>query len=127
MARKMPASPSLKRTIKTVDPKVEIHIVCEGRNTEPEYFTNCAFYYGNGLVRVVPVPGAGAPLTIVQKAKQLREELTALHRKANNSFDHCFRVWVVFDRDEHPNIENAMDQAATSGINVGFSNPCFEL
>lgn len=127
MARKMPASPTLKRPTKTVDPKVEIHIVCEGSNTEPEYFNNCAAHYGNGLVKVIPIPGAGAPVTIVQKARQLREELSAQHRKAKNSFDHCFRVWAVFDRDEHKNIEAAIAQALESGIDVGFSNPCFEL
>jgi len=127
MARRMPATPSLKRSTSTVDPKVEIHIVCEGSNTEPAYFDSCALYYGNGLVRILTVPGAGAPTTIVQKAKQLREELTAKRKKSKNSFDHCFRVWAVFDRDEHHNIESAINEALGSGIDVGFSNPCFEL
>lgn len=127
MARKLPAAPSLKRPTSVVDPKVEIHIVCEGRNTEPVYFEQCAGYYGNGLVKVIPVPGAGAPITIVQKARQLKEELIAQRRKSHNSFDNCFRVWVVFDRDEHHHIESAIAQALENGINVGFSNPCFEL
>jgi hypothetical protein len=127
MARKLPVTPSLKRPTKTIDPKVEIHIVCEGRNTEPVYFEQCASYYGNGLVKVIPIPGAGAPITIVQKAKQLKEELTAKRKKSQNSFDHCFRVWAVFDRDEHHHIEAAIAQSLENGIDIGFSNPCFEL
>jgi hypothetical protein len=129
MARVMPSAPSLKRSIATVDPKVEIYIVCEGKNTEPEYFLQCADYYGNGMVRVQPIPASGVPLTIVVTAKKLKESLVAdkLKKKEKNSFDSCFRVWAVFDRDEHPEVERALAMARESGIDLGFSNPCFEL
>ncbi|MGR4042510.1 RloB family protein [Pseudomonas sp. 910_21] len=129
MARNIPAAPSLKRSVQTIDPKVEIYIVCEGKNTEPTYFESCANYYGNGLVKVKPLPGAGVPLTIVQTAKDLKEKLTDSRnkQKIKNSFDSCFRVWAVFDRDEHPEVERALAIAAESKIDVGFSNPCFEI
>ena len=129
MARKIPAAPSLKRSTQTVDPKVEIYIVCEGKNTEPAYFENCADYYGNGLVSIRPLPGAGVPLTIIQTAKELKAALLEERkkRKVKNSYDACFRVWAVFDRDEHPEVERALAMAADSKIDVGFSNPCFEI
>lgn len=129
MARKIPNAPSLTRSTEVVDPKVEIYIVCEGKNTEPAYFERCAEHYGNGLVKVRPIPGAGVPLTIVQTAKELKDQLTRDRnkQKTKNSFDACFRVWAVFDRDEHPEIERAMSIATESKIEVGFSNPCFEI
>lgn len=129
MARKIPKAPSLKRTVQVADPKVEIYIVCEGKNTEPAYFESCADHYGNGLVSVLPIGGAGVPLTIIQTAKDLRERLLEERRKRKikNSFDACFRVWAVFDRDEHPEVERALALAVESKIEVGFSNPCFEV
>ena len=36
-------------------------------------------------------------------------------------------VWCVFDRDEHENVNVALDDARRNDISVGFSNPCFEL
>ncbi|QSB20608.1 RloB domain-containing protein [Pseudomonas sp. 15A4] len=36
-------------------------------------------------------------------------------------------MWAVFDKDEHPEVERAIAIAIESGIDVGFSNPCFEL
>ena len=36
-------------------------------------------------------------------------------------------IWCVFDRDEHPQIEEAKALAAENGVLIAFSNPCFEL
>ena len=33
----------------------------------------------------------------------------------------------MFDFDEHPNLSQAITEAAQSGIEVAVSNPCFEL
>jgi len=37
------------------------------------------------------------------------------------------QVWAVFDRDEHPEVARAINEATAAGISVGYSNPCFEL
>jgi hypothetical protein len=37
------------------------------------------------------------------------------------------QVWCVFDRDEHSKIHEAFDRAKAHGIEIVFSNPCFEL
>lgn len=35
--------------------------------------------------------------------------------------------WIVFDKDEFPNIHSVVCKAKQYNINVAFSNPCFEL
>ncbi|QFQ99133.1 RloB domain-containing protein [Streptomyces phaeolivaceus] len=37
------------------------------------------------------------------------------------------QVWVVFDRDDHLSIPEAMSLADDEGIHVAYSHPCFEL
>lgn len=125
--RKLPPSPSLKRVTETIAPRVAIHIVCEGINTEPEYFICCKDHYGSGMIDLKIVPGAGVPRTLVDTAVALRQELIAKKRKSKDSFDACFRVWAVFDRDEHPLVEEALVTARDNSIDVAFSDPCFEV
>lgn len=125
--RKFPSAPNLQRTVAQVNPKVALHIICEGINTEPEYFIQCKDHYGAGLVDLKIVPGAGVPLTIVQTAVELRQSLILIKRKSKDSFDACFRVWAVFDRDEHPHVEEALELAKANSIDVAFSDPCFEV
>ena len=36
-------------------------------------------------------------------------------------------IWCVFDRDDHPHVNSALQEARDHGIRVAFSNPCFEL
>lgn len=125
--RKMPAVPSLKRSVQSVRPKVELIIVCEGVNTEPFYFSDCVTNYGAGLVRLNIVPGAGVPITLVNEAIRVRDECLTRIKRSPNSFDSCFRVWAVFDRDEHPRVDEALALAEENKIEVAFSNPCFEV
>lgn len=125
--RRMPAQRSLDRNAPKISPKVEIYIVCEGENTEPDYLQACAGAYSAGLVRIHAIKGAGVPYTLVTEAVRLREALRQRYRKSRNSFDSCFRVWAVFDRDEHPRIDEAFEMAKQGGVDVAFSDPCFEL
>lgn len=37
------------------------------------------------------------------------------------------QIWCMFDRDEHPNFDRAIDLANRHGINLAISNPCIEL
>ena len=36
-------------------------------------------------------------------------------------------VWAVFDRDEHPRFDEAIDTCSGSSVRVARSNPCFEV
>lgn len=67
----------------------------------------------------------GAPLSLVDRAAdakrgEAREERRG-HGRAHDE------VWCVFDRDQHPNLPEALDKAAANGIGVVLSNPCIEL
>jgi hypothetical protein len=41
------------------DPRPRMLIVCEGRNTEPQYFKQFSAFHRNSLVNVVIAPGQG--------------------------------------------------------------------
>lgn len=127
MKSKPPPTPSLTRRSCLVTPKVEIVIACEGKNTEPRYFADCVAEYGAGLVRLRVLPVTGVPMTVVHAAIEERAKLVEKCRKSPNSFDACFRVWAVFDCDEHPRVSDALTLASKNRIEVAFSNPCFEI
>lgn len=127
MKKNLPPTPSLKRPSGFIKPKVEIIIACEGKNTEPRYFMDCINEYGAGLVRLRILPVTGVPMTLVNEAIEERSALIKKCRKSRDSFDSCFRVWAVFDRDSHPGVAEALELASRNGIDVAFSDPCFEI
>ncbi|MFZ3017054.1 MAG: RloB family protein [Gallionella sp.] len=127
MARKLPQTRSLKRRPASVQPKMLIVVCCEGRNTEPRYLDEFALANGNKMVRVEPIPAAGAPLTLVKRAIQEKEKRLREASRSGNSFAKAFQVWGVFDIDEHPKIAEAKDLARGNGIDLCISNPCFDL
>ena len=99
-------------------------IVCEGRTTEPRY--------PEGINRFWQRPASltikhefSSPREIVQHAVQLKAES---NRKSKGDplweFD---AIWCFFDRDAHPNISEALNQARDNNIKVAFSDPNFEL
>lgn len=124
MARRRPQPPQLRRKIGRRPPKIRITIVCEGRLTEPSYFSDLARHCG-ALVAIdlVLERGAGVPLSVVDKAI----ELLAPKGGAGDSFEERDQVWAVFDRDVHPRFMEAVNKAEAAGISVAYSNPCFEL
>lgn len=128
MSRSFPKSPGLRRSVQTVSPNVEIVIACEGKITEPQYFRDCINHFGAGFVRLRILDTVGVPLTVVRAAVNERKALIEQARKIrrDSGFDPPFRVWAVFDKDEH-DVESAIALAEEEGIDVAFSNPCFEI
>lgn len=44
------------------------------------------------------------------------------------SYDAQYRIpWIVFDRDQVINFDEIISEASSVGIQVGWSNPCFEI
>lgn len=88
-------------------------IVCEGKETEPNYFN--AFR----LPKVVIIGDAGNPRAVVQKAIDKQ-------KKEPEGFD---QVWCVFDKDEIPAelFREAWQLAKQHDIQVAYSNEAFEL
>ncbi len=96
-------------------------VVCEGRLTEPLYFDALARHCrANIIVDLVLEGGAGVPLSVVKKARQMM-------REARDEFSDRDQAWAVFDRDVHPGFIQAINEAESAGISVAYSNPCFEL
>lgn len=125
--RQPPVIPSIVRKGPVRKPKVEFVIACEGKATEPAYLKACVDYYGLGSVRLRVLRERGVPLTVVRLAIAERERLMAEYRRSPDSVSYGFVVWAVFDRDEHPQYDEAIKLAADNNIMIAVSNPCFEL
>jgi hypothetical protein len=122
-------TPDLRRQPEKREPKQRFIIFCEGANTEPHYFDALRRACNNALIDVVIIGPAGVPLTLARNAKEKADELglSASSSKSLDSFEEADQVWAVFDRDEHPNFQDAVAVCENNGVGVGRSNPCFEV
>lgn len=107
-----------------------ILIVCEGEKTEPQYFEEIRQFHRLQTANVVILPSSygTSPQQVVNFARY----------KLNESLE-WEQVFCVFDRDVHPNFDNALKSAAALdrkfnnevGEPIRFfaipSDPCFEL
>ena len=96
-------------------------IVCEGINTEPDYFRG---FRVPGLV--VDAVGTGHnTLSLVDEAIRVKAEREAkARREGKPPYD---QVWCVFDRDSFPHFNDAIRHAEAAGFRVAYSNEAFEL
>ena len=122
MARRNRPNPreerSLRRISSTRVVKQSFLIICEGENTEPDYFN--AFRLTSANIKAI---GQGiSTVGLVQKAIRIKDD----ERHKGNSYD---QYWVVFDKDDFPNndFNNAITLAENNGIKVAYSNQAFEL
>lgn len=92
-------------------------IVCEGEQTEPNYFK--ALVKGrNSQVLTAVVAGEGAST----------KSLIDIALKQRSSCDiHFDVVWAVFDKDEFRDFNEAIAYAVSNGVNPAWSNESFEL
>jgi len=93
-------------------------IVCEGENTEPDYFNEFRLTSAN-----VKALGEGYnTLTLVDRAIEIRNHDAALGKR----YDQC---WVVFDKDNFPanDFNAAILKAKANGFKVAYSNQSFEF
>lgn len=92
-------------------------IVCEGVNTEPNYFN--AFRLTSASVKAV---GKGLnTIKLVQEAIIIKED----ERRKGHTYN---QYWVVFDKDDFSNhdFNKAILLAESMGFNVAYSNQAFE-
>ncbi len=91
-------------------------IVCEGLNTEPDYFRRFRQYFKLANAEIVEIGGAGETIRVVERARKESEK---------SQFD---QIWVVFDKDDFPaaNFDNAINMAKAAGFFVAYSNQAFE-
>lgn len=108
---------SLKRRSSYRDIKQSFLIICEGINTEPDYFN--AFRLTSASVKAL---GKGLnTIKLVQEAIIIKNE----ERKKGHVFD---QYWVVFDKDDFSNhdFNEAIRLAESNGFQVAYSNQAFE-
>lgn len=113
----------------TREPKRRFLIYCEGENTEPGYFRALRRHLRSALIEIEVEP-TGAPITIAERAvSRARSEGLAKpsRKRPANSYETGDQVWAVFDRDEHEHFNKAVALCEQHGVQVGRSNPCFEI
>lgn len=101
----------------------EVYIFAEGEKTEPGYFDAIKRLQDRYTIKVHDQHGA--PREVLDLAMNFKDSLVALSRDLPE--DEQPIVCCVFDRDQHPGVDDVIRRAARAGIRVGFSNPCFEL
>ncbi len=108
--------------VESIDKKKSFLIICEGENTEPEYFKSIPVgnaiveSYGLGQSKTALVKSV---LEVLKKDKEAREK----------------EVWVVFDMDikedqhsqQKEDYNRAIALAQSNNIQVAYSNDSFEL
>jgi hypothetical protein len=93
-----------------------ILIVCEGLNTEPDYFRHFKLYFRLTAAEIIAVGGAGETIRVVERAKKKNKE------------SHFDQTWVVFDKDDFPadHFDNAVHMARAADYGIAYSNQAFE-
>ena len=115
------AKASKKRKENVREKLVRFLIVCEGTKTEPHYFEALIKNYIS-TVREVTIEGEGrATVALVDRTLEIKQEL---ERKNAMSFD---RVWVVFDKDDFDDFNDAIKKANELGFHSAWTNEAFEL
>lgn len=115
------AKASKKRKENVREKQVRFLIVCEGTKTEPHYFEALIKNYIS-TVREVTIEGEGrATVALVDRTLEIKQEL---ERKNAMSFD---RVWVVFDKDDFEDFNDAIKKAHKLGFHSAWTNEAFEL
>ncbi len=122
-------TPDLRRSRPSREPKVRFVLFCEGKNTEPAYFTALRKYCSNALVSLEIHGGIGVPFTIAEKAVECARGLYRARgrRPGRDSFEKNDQIWAIFDHDSHPRYEEAVNLCEQHRVQVARSNPCFEL
>lgn len=115
----------LRRKPELRAPRRKSILLTEGKNTEPDYFRAIRSHFRGALIDVELIPAVGTPMTIANEAVQRKRDLRRGVRGKSWQLDD--EVWAVFDRDEHPNIKEAINMCQGAGVGVAYSNPCFEL
>lgn len=103
----------------------KVLIVCEGEKTEPLYFYELIDHYEihSANVRISGDCGSD-PVSVVEYGLEL------YHNEKSSTSGPFDRVFCVFDRDAHPNYNQALGKVAGARPNDIFhaitSIPCFE-
>lgn len=113
-----------KRIDRAAEARTDLLLFVEGSRTEQDYFTYLHRRYRRHVSLAID-DFRGGPLQLVERAVERQKDEARNERKGRGRAHDA--VWCVFDIDEHPNVEAAVDLAAANGVNLAISNPCIEL
>ena len=115
-----------KRSKEFLEPKINSFlIVTEGKCTEPNYFRGIQELIKNkigGTIDIVEAPelniqGCGmATMRLVKKTNEIVKNAKIIYQN----------VWIVFDKDDFEDFDNAIIEGEKKGYNIAWSNQSFE-
>lgn len=118
---KREAKAAKKRKVAIREKIVRFLVVCEGERTEPNYFKELV-KGSYSEVRSEEIIGEGrSTCALVKRTEEIRD---LLERQRQLKFD---RVWVVFDKDDFSDFNQAILLAEQKGYQAGWTNEAFEL
>lgn len=119
--KKYNRSRKLNRSRRGVEQRATVAVFTEGKITEPQYVKVLKdIYRGAVNIDVINRYVGSAPDVLVKKAIDYQRNVD----RHNAQYD---EIWCLFDRNEHLNIEVAMQNARKNNIKTAITNPCFEL
>lgn len=121
MSRENYSRNALKRYSRKRSARKSITVVCEGKETEPNYFKSLKYDLRLSMYDVKIIPGITDPLNLVQRG---------ISEKEKSDYKDIDEVWCVLDKEQYgqnPNFDNAVKLALTNGISLAVTNPAFEL
>lgn len=93
-------------------------VVTDASETEPNYFKRIRDSFPESIRVDLQLK--------IYANKDLSSIIDFAIAERNN--DERFRnIWLIFDKDEFEIFDQIIDEADTRGLNVGWSNPCFEI
>lgn len=113
-----------RRPLRARPDRREFLIFVEGRVTEEEYLTHWHRRHRR-TVNVEIHDFRGTPKALVDRASSAKVANERAERRGRGRAHD--EVWCVFDVDEHPLLDEAIELAVRHKINVAISNPCIEL
>ena len=100
-------------------------IVSEGTKTEPYYFEGLAKYI-NKLYESNSIKTAQPTIETCGEGKNTKSLVEETSKIVSRSPIIYEQVWVVFDKDDFKDFDDAISLAQNNGFRVGWSNQCFE-
>lgn len=117
-------SRSIRRKVSRRAQRRTLLVFVEGAKTEEQYLKGWASRHRESAAITIS-DTRGVPLTLVRAASEAaRRDRRISKNRGGPLYD---EYWCVFDRDDHPNVDQAVQMARDNGINTALSVPCMEF
>ena len=127
VSRKQRNIDSYRRQAGSKEPRKSILIVSEGSKTEPIYFNSLKSKLRLAMVDVEIVGEGAAPITVVDRAIELREKRKRVAKTSVTRAEYDVVYCVVdVEAPKAESLSRAVNKAEDNRLEVILSNPCFE-